>query len=68
MSKQSTLSVDSLKNLSIEEFLVSILQQKSTITVQFPTGEAVVIQPKQVLLPLPILDGYVPQGWKDAIY
>ena len=68
MSKQSTLSVDSLKNLSIEEFLASILQQKSTITVQFPTGEAVVIQPKRVLLPLPILDGYVPQGWKDAIY
>jgi hypothetical protein len=25
-------------------------------------------EPAEELLPLPILEGYVPEGWKDAIY
>ena len=30
--------------------------------------QVVVIPPESQLLPLPVLEGYVPQGWKDAIY
>jgi hypothetical protein len=28
----------------------------------------VTIEPTSQLKPLPELDGYVPEGWKDAIY
>jgi len=35
---------------------------------EFPNGDEVIIQPKLPLKPLPILEGYVPEGWKEAIY
>jgi hypothetical protein len=30
--------------------------------------QAVIVPSKPQLLPLPVLEGVVPQGWKDAIY
>lgn len=38
---------------------VEFLQHKS---------QQAVISSESQLLPLPVLKGYVPQGWKDAIY
>ncbi|MCP2728248.1 hypothetical protein [Limnofasciculus baicalensis] len=67
MTHVQNLALDSIKNISIEEFL-TLLQQQSAIAVQFPNGESLVVQVKPKLATLPILAGYVPSGWKDAIY
>lgn len=61
------ITLDTVKNLSIEDFL-SLLRQKETLIVQVSSGEVVRINASLELPPLPKLDGYVPQGWKDAIY
>jgi hypothetical protein len=68
MNARSVLLWDDLKSLSLEEFLQTVLRRGTTLTVQLPTGEAVVVQPQHPLLPLPVLSGSVPEGWKDAIY
>jgi hypothetical protein len=68
MNTPSVVLLDELKSLSIEEFLQTVLQQGTAVTVQLPTGETVIVQPQLPLLPLPILDGSIPEGWKDAIY
>lgn len=39
---------------------VKLLQHKSR--------QVAAVSPEPQLLPLPALEGYVPQGWKDAIY
>ena len=67
MDATPVITLDQLAGISIEEFLGRALQE-GTLTVQFPDGEAVTIQPKPKLQPLPILEGYVPKGWKDEIY
>ncbi|GAK61270.1 hypothetical protein U27_01170 [Candidatus Vecturithrix granuli] len=63
-----TLKLDDIKYRSIEELLQFVSINKQILNIQLPWGEEVMIQPKTRLLPLPILDGYIPQGWKDAIY
>ena len=55
------VTLDQLAGISIEEFLSRVLQE-GTLTVQFPDGEAVTIQPKPKLQSLPVLEGYVPKG------
>ena len=67
MNHVQNMALDSIKNISIEEFL-NLLQQESAIAVQFPNGESLVVQVKPKLVTLPVLAGYVPSGWKDAIY
>ncbi|WP_242053033.1 hypothetical protein [Planktothricoides raciborskii] len=47
---------------------MNLLRQKETLVVQVSSSEVVKIKASLELLPLPKLDGYVPQGWKDAIY
>ncbi|MDY0092338.1 MAG: hypothetical protein RBT80_06535 [Candidatus Vecturithrix sp.] len=63
-----TLKLDDIKYRSIEELLQFVSINKQILNIQLPWGEEVIIQPKNQLFPLPILDGYIPQGWKDAIY
>lgn len=67
MNVEQTITIESLRNISLEDFL-SLLRQKSALEVQFPNGESLIVQAKVELAPLPILDGYVPQGWKEEIY
>ncbi|MCL1466181.1 hypothetical protein [Argonema galeatum] len=67
MNVEQTITIESLRNISVEDFL-SLLRQKSALEVQFPNGESLIVQAKVELAPLPILDGYVPQGWKEEIY
>ena len=43
-------------------------QQREAMTVILEDGDLVVIQPAAPLKPLPELEGFVPEGWKDAIY
>mgnify|MGYP005849341505 CR=1 FL=1 len=67
MESTHQIALETIKNLSIEDFL-SLLRQKETLIVQVSSGEVVRIKASLELPPLPKLDGYVPQGWKDAIY
>lgn len=68
MLTQQTLTLEELKYKSLEEILQSVLTNQQVLIVQLPHGAEVIIQPKPQLKPLPILEGYVPQGWKEAIY
>ena len=67
MNVEQSMTLESLRNISVEEFL-NMLRQKSAIAVQFANGESLIVQAKVELAPLPILDGYVPKGWKEGIY
>jgi hypothetical protein len=68
MNPPPVVFLDELKSLSLEEFLDTVLKQGKTLTVRFPTGETIVVQPQSQLQSLPVLDGSIPKGWKDAIY
>jgi hypothetical protein len=68
MNTPPVVSLDKLTNLSLEEFLETVLKQGTALTVQLPTGETVTIEPHQTLSPLPVLNGSISDGWKDAIY
>ena len=61
-------TLDELKQRSFEEVLLDVIEQGLALIVRLPGGEEVVIEPKPRLKPLPVLEGYVPEGWKGAIY
>jgi hypothetical protein len=63
-----TLKLNEVEQTQVGEILQSVLTDQLLLTVQFPGGEEVIIQPKPPLKPLPVLEGYVPAGWKEAIY
>ncbi len=63
-----TLKLKELETRKLKEILQVVLSTQMALTVQFPGGEEVIIQPKPTLKPLPVLEGYVPRGWKEAIY
>lgn len=67
MNSEQSVTLESLGNISVEEFL-NLLRQNEAITVRFPSGKSLLVQVKRELTPLPVLDGYVPRGWKAAIY
>lgn len=67
MGKQ-TLTLDDLREQTLEEVLRRVIRQQEEITVLLPEGETVAIQPSPRLKPLPVLEGFVPEGWKDAVY
>ncbi len=62
-----TLALDDLKDRTLEDVLRQVINQHEVLTVQLPEGETVAIQPVVPLKPLPVLEGFVPKGWKDAI-
>ena len=63
-----TIALEDIKEQSLEEVLREVVQRYTHLIVQMPDGEEVVIGLKPRLKPLPVLDGYVPEGWKEAIY
>ncbi len=63
-----TSTLEELQERSLEQILESVLKQHEILTVRMPSGQEVVIRPKPTLEPLPTLVGFVPAGWKDAIY
>jgi hypothetical protein len=63
-----TITLDALKKQSLEEVLQQVADQRVTVTVLLPSGKEVVIEPKSRLKPLPVLEGRIPAGWKDALY
>lgn len=62
------LTLHDIKHRSIEELLQSVVTAQQILDIVLPNGAEVVIQPKPSLQPLPVLDGMIPEGWKDAIY
>ena len=63
-----TSTLEELRERSLEQVLETVLQEQEILTVKMPSGQDVVIRPKPALEPLPVLEGSVPDGWKDAIY
>lgn len=63
-----TSTLEELREHSLAQVLESVLEEHEILTVRMPSGQEVVIQPKPTLEPLPVLEGSVPEGWKDAIY
>ena len=62
------LVIEDLKERSLEEVLREVISRKEVLTVRLPEGGVVIIKPTLQLEPLPELEGYVPEGWKDALY
>lgn len=62
------LGLDALKGVSLEELVLQVLKDRQTLTISVSGEQEVIIEPKQKLKPLPVLDGTLPAGWKDAIY
>jgi len=63
-----TLKLEAIKDIAVGEIIWQVLRERQTLTIWVSSDQEVVIEPKQKLKPLPVLDGYVPQGWQDAIY
>ncbi|MFH1633287.1 MAG: hypothetical protein ABIG63_04645 [Chloroflexota bacterium] len=68
MEFRYTLTLEQLNNVSLTEFLRLVLEQNRRLEVRMPDGDVLIVQPEAGLIPLPELEGYVPDGWKDAIY
>ena len=62
------LTLEALKDISLEDFFAQVLRERQVLTIRVSNDQEIVISPQQKLEPLPVLDGYIPQGWEDAIY
>jgi hypothetical protein len=62
------LTLEELKDISFEEIIRQLLSQQNSLTVLVSDDEEVSIQLRSRLKPLPVLDGSIPAGWKEAIY
>jgi len=63
-----TLALEEIRGRSLEELLRDVVKGCVQVIVRMPDGEEVIIEPRPRLKPLPELEGYVPEGWKDAIH
>jgi hypothetical protein len=63
-----TLTMDEAKSHPLEELLREIDATQVPVRVILEDGHEVEIKPAPTLKPLLTYDGYVPEGWKDAIY
>jgi hypothetical protein len=63
-----TRTLEELKGRTLEDLLHEVARSREPITVVLEEGESVTIEPSSHLKPLPVLEGHVPEGWKDAIY
>jgi hypothetical protein len=63
-----TLVLEDIRERSLEEVLWDVVKSSTYFVVRMPSGEEVVIEPKSRLKPLPVLEGQIPDGWKDAVY
>ncbi len=59
---------DDIRERTLEEVLWEVVRQQEVLTVHLAEREAVTIKSLLRLKPLPVLEGFAPEGWKDAIY
>ncbi len=62
------LKLEAIKDVSLEEIVLRVLRENRILIIHVSEEDVVVIEPQQKLRPLPVLNGYVPEGWKDAVY
>jgi hypothetical protein len=62
------VTLDDLKQRPLEEVLQQVLDREEILAVRLPDGDEVTIHPSPRLKSLPVLQGSVPEGWKDAAY
>jgi hypothetical protein len=67
-SAGEVITLSELKRRPIEQMLWEVAEGHQVLTVQLPSGAEIIIQLKPALKDLPVLEGYIPQGWKEAIY
>lgn len=65
---QVGFTLEAIKGLSLEDLFAWVLQERQTLTIRLSNDQAIIIAPQEKLKPLLVLDGYIPHGWKDAIY
>jgi len=61
-------TLEDLKERTLADVLHEVAHQGQTMMVVLEDGRIVFLQPAISLKPLPVLEGFVPEGWKDAIY
>lgn len=62
------LTLEEIKYRTVEEFLRFVSSAQEVFDIRLPNGAEVLIHPKPTLPSLPVLNGYIPSGWKQAIY
>ncbi len=70
-SKEMTERIMTLEEVgerTVGDLLHEVASERAAMTVVLGDGEMVVIQPAPALKPLPELEGFVPEGWKDEVY
>ena len=65
---EKILTLEEVKGRAVDELLREVTNQREAMRVVLENGDMVVIQPAVLLKPLPELEGFVPEGWKDAVY
>lgn len=65
---EATISFAELKGISLEDILLRVLREQLALKIRLADGKVVQIQPEPALESLPVLEGSVPDNWKDAIY
>ena len=63
-----TLTMDELKARSVEELLQEVDDTQEPVRIVLAEGHEIDIKPAPKLKPMIRLEGYIPEGWKDAIY
>ena len=61
-------NMEELQSEGILDILQSVIERQQILTVVLPSGKEVVIQPQMEFQPLPVLEGKIPLGWRDALY
>ena len=64
----AVMSLEEIENVSLRELFARVLSERLELIIRVSDTQAITIQPEPVLKPLIVLDGFVPSGWKDAIY
>ncbi len=61
-------TLEELKGLTLEDLLHEVARSGEPITIILEEGESVTLEATSQLKPLPVLEGHIPEGWKDAVY
>ncbi|MGB9724528.1 MAG: hypothetical protein ACP5OO_04065 [Chloroflexia bacterium] len=65
---EKNLSLEELGHRPIDQVLQEVAETGDSLLVHLPEGRVVRITPLSPLRPLPVLEGFIPEGWKDALY
>ncbi len=56
------------EQVPLGEVIARILEQEETWIIRVSEEQEITLRPQARLKPLPTLEGYVPEGWKEALY